>query len=518
MSYLKKILNARVYDVAQVTPIHVAKRLSARLANTVLLKREDLQPVFSFKLRGAYNKMFRLSAETRERGVIAASAGNHAQGVALAADKLKIPAYIVMPETTPAIKTRAVRDRGAEIILHGDSFDEACAHAVLLARQKELCFIHPYDDPDVSAGQGTIGLDILQQHPLPDVVFVPVGGGGLLAGIATCLKELRPEIRVIGVESEESACLTAALQAGRRVTLPQVGLFVDGVAVARVGAETFRLARRYADGVITVSNDQVCAATRDLFEDTRSIAEPAGALALAGLKHYVDTHQLCDSRLMAIVSGANVDFHGLRHISERAELGEKREAILAATIPERPGSFYEFCLALDRRTITEFNYRYAHPQLARIYVGVRLGADDRSEHLSGQLNRRGYPSLDLSDNEMAKQHLRFMVGGHSPQLQYELLFRFQFAQRPGALARFLERLAGRWNISLFHYRNHSAAAGYVLAGLVVPPTERGDCHKFLNDLNYPYTEETQNPAYQLFLGQATGRELSSLAACQGNRN
>ena len=495
MTYLKKILNARVYDVAKVTPCQQAPRLSGRFGNEIYLKREDLQPVFSFKLRGAYNKIAQLSPTVAAKGVVAASAGNHAQGVALAAVQSKIPAYIVMPQTTPEIKVQAVRDRGAEVILYGDTFDEACAYAQDMAQKQERTFIHPYDDSEVIAGQGTIGLEILRELPQVDTIFLPVGGGGLLAGVAACVKSLRPEVQVIGVESEESACLSAALQANRRVTLPQVGLFADGVAVAQVGAEPFRLAKRYVDQMITVSTDEICAAVKDLFEETRAIAEPAGALALAGLKKYVAEHNPLNKKLVSIVSGANAKFHGLRHISERAELGEFREMILAARIPERPGSFYEFCLALDRRTITEFNYRYSNQETAHIFVGVRLkeGMAER-QTLVNTLNERGYWALDLSDNEMAKQHMRFMVGGKAMDLQDEVVYRFTFSQRPGALARFLERLGGRWNISLFHYRNHDAANGYVLAGFMVPAQERECFNGFLEDLGYPYEDESQNPA------------------------
>lgn len=501
-SYIKKILAARVYDVAIESPIDDAPLLSSRFGNTILLKREDLQEVFSFKLRGAYNKMQHLSEEELARGVIAASAGNHAQGLALAAQKMGVKATIVMPRTTPRIKVDAVKNRGARVILHGDTFDEASKHAQKLVEEKGLVFIHPYDDPDVIAGQGTIGVEILRQHHGPlDAVFVPVGGGGLLAGIAAYIKYVRPEIKVIGVEPEDAACLKAAMEKGRRVTLPHVGLFADGVAVAQIGKETFRVIRKTVDDVITVSTDEICAAIKDIFDDTRSIAEPAGALALAGLKKFVEQTGVSDQTLLAIDSGANTNFDRLRYISERTEIGEKREAILGVTIPERPGSFKRFCALLGKRSITEFNYRISDPGEAQIFVGIQIAPEDNDrEELVGRLREKGYPVVDLTDNEMAKLHIRHMVGGRAPEeLQGELLFRFEFPERPGALLNFLTSLGQRWNISLFHYRNHGAAYGRVLVGLQASPAERGELAESLASLQYAFSEETDNPAYQLFL-------------------
>lgn len=503
MNYLKKILTAPVYDVAEETPLSPVPHLSHRLGNEITLKREDLQPVFSFKLRGAYNKMAHLDAEARSKGVIAASAGNHAQGVALAAARLGIHAVITMPATTPDIKVSAVRSHGAEVVLHGFTFDEACRHAKELAEEKGYQFIHPYDDPDVIAGQGTVGLELLRQAPALNTVFVPVGGGGLLAGVAACLGELCPNVRVVGVESAESACLSAAMAAGERVTLPHVGLFADGVAVSQIGDETFRVIRQYVDEVITVESDEICAAVKDIFEATRVIAEPSGALALAGLKKYAQQHQLQGQNLTAILSGANVNFHGLRYVSERAELGEGREAIFAVTIPERPGSFYRFCLALEKRVITEFNYRYAHQDMARIFVGVRIRTSEERGALVQLLQDQGYEVTDLTDNEIAKLHLRYMVGGHAPDLEDERLFRFKFSERPGALESFLAKLAGRWNISIFHYRNHDASHGRVLAGFTVPEEDNTAFTHFLTEVGYPYWEETHNPAYQIFLASPT---------------
>lgn len=501
-SYIKRILNARVYDVAIETPLTPAMQISKRLRNQILLKREDLQPVFSFKLRGAYNKMAHLPARALERGVIAASAGNHAQGVALAARELGTRATIVMPCTTPAIKVEAVRARGANVVLFGDTYDEACAHANELAEAQELTFVHPYDDPDVIAGQGTIGMEILHQHKgCIDAVFVPVGGGGLLAGVAAYIKYVRPEVKVFGVEAEDAACLKEALAHGRRVVLPEVGLFADGVAVAQIGKETFRVIRETIDGVITASTDQICAAIKDIFEDTRSIAEPAGALALAGLKKYVTEHGVQGQTLVAIDSGANMNFDRLRYISERTEIGERREAVLSVTIPERPGSFRAFCGMLGRRNITEFNYRYADALEAQIFVGVAVSADgnDREELIKLLLSNE-YPVHDLTDDEVAKVHIRHMVGGHAPQVADELVYRFEFPERPGALLNFLSHLGEDWNISMFHYRNHGAAYGRVLVGLQVPETDRDKLRQFLSDLHYPFHEETQNIAYRQFLG------------------
>ena len=501
-SYIERILKARVYDVAQETPLTPAPRLSARLGNEVLLKREDLQPVFSFKLRGAYNRLVHLDAGQRTQGVIAASAGNHAQGVALGASRLGIQATIVMPRTTPAIKVRAVRAHGGKVVLHGDSYDDAYAHAMSLAAEKGLTFIHPFDDPDVIAGQGTIGMEILRQHPRPpDAIFVPVGGGGLIAGVAAYVKWLYPEVRVVGVEPEEAPTLHAALAAGEPVTLPQVGLFADGVAVRRIGEETFRISRQRVDAVVLVSSDEICAAIKDIFDDTRGIAEPAGALAVAGLKRWVETTGTRNAHLVAIESGANMNFDRLRHVAERAELGEHREALLAVEIPEQPGSFLAFCRALGRRQVTEFNYRYADARRAQVFVGIELtrGDEERAE-LIARLREKHFPVLDMTDNETAKQHIRYMVGGHAPELGHERLIRVEFPERPGALLDFLNALGKRWNISLFHYRNHGAAYGRVLLGVQVPPQDQADFHRSLDTLGYPNWDETDNPAYRIFAG------------------
>ncbi len=501
-SYVDRILKARVYDVAHETPLTRAPQLSARLGNTVFLKREDLQPVFSFKLRGAYNKLINLDVEIRARGVIAASAGNHAQGVALSAKKLGIPALIVMPRTTPAIKVRSVRAHGGKVILHGDSYDDAYAHAMELVTEKQLTFIHPFDDPDVIAGQGTIGMEILRQHPEPPAaIFVPVGGGGLIAGIASYVKWLYPQVKIIGVEPAEAPTLHAALAVGRRITLPRVGLFADGVAVRLIGAETFRIARERVDEVVLVSTDEICAAIKDIFDDTRGIAEPAGALAVAGLKRWVETTGIRDAHLIAIESGANINFDRLRHVAERAELGEHREALLAVEIPERPGSFLSFCKTIGKRQITEFNYRYADTQRAQVFVGIELtrGDEERAE-LIEKLIEKHFKVLDMTDNETAKQHIRFMVGGHAPTIEHETLIRFEFPERPGALLDFLTGLGKRWNISLFHYRNHGAAYGRVLMGTQIPPLEQQDFHHALDALGYRYFDETGNPAYQIFAG------------------
>ncbi|MEW6692932.1 MAG: threonine ammonia-lyase, biosynthetic [Pseudomonadota bacterium] len=501
--YLERILTARVYDVAVESPLDPMPLLSARLGHRVLLKREDLQPVFSFKLRGAYNKIHHLHSRGElGAGVIAASAGNHAQGVALAAQRMGLRAVIVMPATTPDIKINAVRRRGGEVVLHGDAYDEAYAHARKLADSEGLTFIHPFDDPEVIAGQGTIGMEILRQHPdAIEAVFVPVGGGGLIAGIAAYLKHLRPATRIVGVEPEDAACMHAALAAGERVVLPQVGLFADGVAVRQAGEETFRIARECVDEMILVSTDEISAAIKDIFDDTRAIAEPAGALAIAGLKRYVGAASGRETGpLIAINSGANMNFDRLRHIAERAELGEQREALFAVTIPERPGSFRAFCETLGRRAITEFNYRFNDQRDAHIFVGVQLdGGAAEKEALVGLLRERGYPVLDMTGNEMAKLHVRHMVGGRAPRVEHEILYRFEFPERPGALLHFLTRMGARWNISLFHYRNHGADYGRVLVGIQVPAEERHPFEQFLEALGYPYWDESDNPAYGLFL-------------------
>lgn len=499
--YADKIDQAHVYEVARKTPLENAALLSERLKNQILLKREDLQAVFSFKLRGAYNKISALSDDQRKQGIIAASAGNHAQGVALAAQKLAIKALIVMPKTTPDIKVEAVASRGAEVVLHGNSYDDAYEHAQQLARERKLVFIPPYDDPDVIAGQGTIAKEILEQHADKlNAIFVPVGGGGLIAGVAAYIKHHDPSIKVIGVEADESPCLAEALRAGDRVILEQVGIFADGVAVRQVGKEPFRVAQQCVDEVIVVTTDEICAAIKDIFDDTRTIAEPAGALSVAGVKRYTAMTGAQNQNLVAIISGANINFDRLRHVAERAELGEHREAILCATIPEKPGSFRDFCHTIGNRGITEFNYRYADKADAHVFVGVKLHhGDEEKNDLISQLRSRGYLVVDLTNNEMAKIHIRYMVGGRTQLDIEERLFRFNFPERPGALLRFLNHIGGRWNISLFHYRNHGDAFGRVLVGIQVPPEDNEKFQDFLSSLGYNYIEETQSPAYQLFL-------------------
>lgn len=499
--YIEKILSARVYDVAIESPLDEAPALSRRLDNRILLKREDLQQIFSFKLRGAYNKIWRLVRAGGVEGVVASSAGNHAQGVALAARRLGIKAVIVMPRTTPKIKVDAVKALGARAILHGDAYDEAYAHAREIEEERGYPFIHPYDDPDTIAGQGTIGMEICRQFGEDlHAVFVPVGGGGLISGIAAFMKYLRPETQIIGVEPEDAASMYTSLRRGKRTQLEHVGIFADGVAVRQPGKEPFRLARKYVDEIVLVNTDEICAAIKDIFDDTRTLTEPAGALGVAGLKKYREREGVTGQNMVPVVCGANINFDRLRHVAERAELGEHREVLFAATIPERPGSFRKFCQALGRRSVTEFNYRYSDDDRAHVFVGVQTqgGADEREQILS-DLREKGYEVLDLSDNEMAKLHIRHLVGGHANGLADERLFRFEFPERPGALQNFLNRMGRGWNISLFHYRNHGAAYGRVLAGMQVPAKDADKLQRFLNELGYSWSEETENTAYRMFL-------------------
>ncbi len=497
---LRDILTSRVYDVARETPLERAERLSARLGNVVLLKREDLQPVFSFKLRGAYNKISQLSDAERARGVITASAGNHAQGVAYSARQLGIPALIVMPRTTPAIKVEAVKSMGAEVVLSGDNYSEAQTHCDRLTAERGLTFIPPFDDPLVIAGQGTIGDEILR-HRQGDLsaVFVPVGGGGLIAGVGGYLKALTQSVRIIGVEPFEADAMYRSLEAGRRVQLDEVGIFADGVAVREVGQQTFAIARETVDEVVRVSNDEICAAIKDIFDDTRTVMEPAGALAVAGLKAWVDREGARDQELVAILSGANMNFDRLRFVAERAEIGEAREALFAVTIPERPGAFREFCAAIGPRVVTEFNYRLSGREAAHIFVGIATGSKHDAAELAAGLNARGYETVDLSESETAKLHVRHMVGGRASGTRDERPCRFEFPERPGALMEFLDKLGGRWNISLFHYRNHGADFGRVLAAFEVPETELEAFGAFLDNLGYRYLLEPNDSAYQLFL-------------------
>jgi len=498
--YLEKILTAKVYDVAIETPLDPAPAISRRLGNHVLLKREDQQPVFSFKLRGAYNKMAHLPPAKLKRGVICASAGNHAQGVALAAQRLGCKAVIVMPVTTPRIKVAAVAARGAAVELHGDSYHEAYLYARRLAGKRGLTFVHPYDDPLVIAGQGTIAMEILRQHPGPlDAIFVPVGGGGLIAGIAAYAKRISPRTRIVGVEPVDSNAMQASLKAGRRVTLPHVNLFADGVAVKQVGAETFRLCRKLVDEMVLVDTDEICAAIKDIYEETRTIVEPAGGLALAGMKRWVERRRVKGRSMVAIACGANMNFDRLRFVAERAELGEHREAVLAVTIPERPGSFRHLCELLGRRSVTEFNYRCSPGTDAHVFLGVSSSGREETERLVRSLARHGLKAQDLSDNELAKLHVRHLVGGRTPAAGSEMLYRFEFPERPGALMQFLQGMGSDWNITLFHYRNHGADVGRVLVGLQVPTRERPAFRRFLRRLGYEYADESRNPAYRLFL-------------------
>ncbi|ENM5843208.1 threonine ammonia-lyase, biosynthetic [Vibrio mimicus] len=500
--YLRQILRSPVYEVANVTPLQTMPRLSARIGNQVQIKREDRQPVHSFKLRGAYNMVSHLTEAQKAAGVIAASAGNHAQGMALSGTKLGIKTTIVMPRTTPDIKVEAVRGFGGEVLLHGSNFDEAKAEAERLAKEQGYTFVPPFDHPLVIAGQGTIGMEMLQQNGHLDYIFVPVGGGGLAAGVAVLVKQLMPEIQVIAVEPEDSACLKAALDAGKPVVLDQVSMFADGVAVKRIGDETFRLCQQYIDGHVTVSSDEICAAVKDIFEDTRAIAEPSGALALAGLKKFAEQQQLKGKQLGTVLSGANTNFHGLRYVSERCELGEKREGLLAVTIPERKGAFFDFCQIIGNRAVTEFNYRYSDDQLANIFVGVRLvGGPEELKSIIHELRQSGYPVQDLSDDEMAKLHIRYMIGGRPSKPLTERLYSFEFPEYPGALLKFLSMLGTHWNISLFNYRNHGADYGRVLCGFELDTPDLGRFSEHLVELGYRYKDETDNPAYRFFLAK-----------------
>jgi threonine dehydratase len=502
-TYIERILRARVYDVAMESPLETAPRLSRRIGNSVLLKREDLQPVFSFKLRGAYNKIAHLSDSVAKRGVICASAGNHAQGVALAAKRRGISALIVMPQTTPNIKVSAVRDLGGEVVLHGDDYDSAYEHAQSIVREKNLAFVHPFDDPDVIAGQGTVAVEILRQsRGEVDAIFVPVGGGGLIAGIAVYAKYLNPRIRIIGVEPVDAAAMHESLRAKKRVTLDRVGVFADGVAVRRVGEETFRLCREHVDEIVLVDTDEICAGIQDIFEDTRSIVEPSGALAVAGIKKYCALNHWQDKRIVAINSGANMNFDQLRYVAERSDVGQAREALLAVEIPEKPGSFLRFCEILGQRAVTEFNYRYGTKERAQIFVGFALarGKEERDEVIA-KLRAEAYGVTDMTDNEIAKLHVRYMVGGHANgSVVNERLYRFEFPERKGALLNFLQAVGTRWNITLFHYRNHGSDYGRVLAGIDVPPSDTADFIDHLNVLHFSYSDETNNPVYRIFLG------------------
>jgi threonine dehydratase len=499
--YKNRIDKAVVYDVAKKTPLEFQSLLSARLDNKVYLKREDLQPVFSFKLRGAYNKMARLDRKTLNKGVICASAGNHAQGVALSGKKLGCRVVIVMPLTTPEIKVDAVRRYGAEVFLYGESFSEAHDYAHELEKKDGLTFIHPYDDPDVIAGQGTIGKEILESFKQPiHAIFCCVGGGGLVSGIAAYVKAVNPKIKVIGVEAEDAEAMTKSLKAKRRITLNRVGLFAEGAAVKQVGAHNFELAQAYVDEMIVVDNDEICAAIKDVFEDTRTILEPAGALATAGIKSYVKKNNLTGENLIGIASGANMNFDRLRFVAERAEIGEQREAILSVTIPEKPGAFKAFCNLIGSRNITEFNYRFSNPKKAQIFVGLTIDEVSETKKLIKNFKDHDLDAIDLTNDEMAKLHLRHLVGGHAPQAKDEVVYRFEFPEKPGALLNFLNHMGQNWNISLFHYRNHGADIGRVLVGMQVPKKDNETFKAFLNQLEYPYFDESSNPGYKMFLG------------------
>jgi threonine dehydratase len=498
--YLQKILTARVYDVASESPLEPAKNLSKRLGNQVLLKREDTQPVFSFKLRGAYNKMAHLSPAQLQRGVICASAGNHAQGVALGAKRLGCKALIVMPVTTPQLKIDAVRALGGNVVLAGESYSDAFLHAQQLQLEQGLTFVHPFDDPDVIAGQGTVAMEVLRQHPGPiDAIFVAIGGGGLVSGVAAYVKAVRPEIKVIGVQTTDSDAMLRSVRAGKRVQLADVGLFADGTAVKLVGEETFRLARELVDDFVVVDTDAVCAAIKDVFQDTRSILEPSGAMGVAAVKQYVQTHKAKGMTFVAVTCGANMNFDRLRFVAERAEVGEEREAVFAVTIPEERGSFKRFCGLIGPRAVTEFNYRISDAAQAHVFVGVATANRDESAKLARNFERHGFATLDLSEDELAKQHVRHMVGGRSALAKDERLYRFIFPERPGALMRFLSSMHPGWNISLFHYRNQGADFGRILVGIQVPKSDKQAFRDFLEGLAYPCEDETDNPVYRLFL-------------------
>lgn len=502
--YLKKILNAKVYDVAHETPLEAAKKLSQRLVNQVYYKREDTQPVFSFKLRGAYNKMAHLDAAALKRGVICASAGNHAQGVALSAARLGCQAVIVMPTTTPQVKIDAVKSFGGkfvEVVLIGESYSDAYQHALTLEKKNQLTFVHPFDDPDVIAGQGTIGMEILQQHQGPiHAIFVAIGGGGLISGVAAYVKAVRPEIKVIGVQTTDSDAMAQSIKKGRRVQLADVGLFSDGTAVKLVGEETFRVTKKFVDEIITVDTDEVCAALKDVYDDTRSVMEPAGALSVAGMKAYVEREKIKNKTLVAIACGANMNFDRLRFVAERAQVGEQREAVFAVTIPEERGSFKRFCELIGQRNVTEFNYRISDAKAAHVFVGMQIANRGEPKKIAASFSKHGFKTLDLTQDELAKSHIRYMVGGHSPLASNELIYRFEFPERPGALMKFLSSMAPNWNISMFHYRNHGADYGRIVVGLQVPEKEMPLFKRFLNSLGYPFWDESNNPVYQLFLG------------------
>ena len=500
-AYKKRIDEANVYDAAIKTPLQKQENLSNRFNNNILLKREDLQPVFSFKVRGAYNKMANLSKDELARGVISCSAGNHAQGVALAAQKLDCKALIVMPSTTPLIKIKAVEGRGAEVVLHGHTYHDAYNHALEIQKKESLTFIHPFDDPDVIAGQGTVAKEILADCPDNiHAIFVCVGGGGLIAGIAAYIKALRPDIKIIGVEAQDADAMTQSLKANRRVLLENVSLFAEGAAVKQVGEENFKLCQEYVDEMIVVSNDEICAAIKDVFEDTRTILETAGALAVAGIKSYIKKNNIKSETLIGTASGANMNFDRLGFVAERAEIGEERETVFAVTIPEKPGAFKSFCSLIGSRSITEFNYRFSSHSSAHIFVGISVRDFQESKLLIKTLNDAGLEAIDLTHNEVAKLHLRHLVGGHAPEAENEVIYRFEFPERPGALSNFLNNMGENWNISLFHYRNHGADIGRVLVGIQVPPNEKETFQIFLSQVGYPSWDETGNPAYKLFLG------------------